>query len=520
VVAGPAIAAGAIEEEKNRGTLELLVASPLTERQIILSMVGGRLVVAAQFLVTALPVFAIAAWLGGIGPLGFIRKAVLPIGLGAALSTAYAIRLAVQGVPFAAVWRNLAMFVIFTPFAPGGLEMVPWSGRIASWMSLWIIVLLVLLCVFPLALAFFFPFWGLAAGIFLDPAEYPLITGMVTGLAALSATLGVFCFLRQAPKGLRSWVRRSELSASRERRSYQDAGDADGGRSRSFAALRRVLRREAAPPGETESLLPTLSRQSLRRLDGLRRWVYRAFRRNPLVARELLSMRREQGVLIILLAMLLACMIFTTWITSIASSPGERELRGVARFNTVLTGMVLLITAAFACMEGSRLLPPRSQPGLLAVLLSAPLRGRQIVEGGLGILLLRLWPAAAAIAIMDLFLFGLDLRPLWSAGRLALFAALVLLAYGISLWVSLALRGPGERVGASFAAFLFAAIGSGLLAPGSERAASLLPLRAWFDLGENAFVWSAGSAALTGAAALCLIITFALLFDRAAGRPG
>ncbi|MBI4582573.1 MAG: hypothetical protein HY717_00875 [Planctomycetes bacterium] len=54
---GPALLAGALEEERNRGLLEVYIASPLTAGQILLAAAGGRLIVAAQFFIAAIPLY-------------------------------------------------------------------------------------------------------------------------------------------------------------------------------------------------------------------------------------------------------------------------------------------------------------------------------------------------------------------------------------------------------------------------------------------------------------------------------
>jgi ABC-type transport system involved in multi-copper enzyme maturation permease subunit len=65
----PAYLAGAIAGEQERGTLDLLLASPLTDREIVVGKMVGRLAHLASLLLTGLPVFLALQWWGGVEPL-------------------------------------------------------------------------------------------------------------------------------------------------------------------------------------------------------------------------------------------------------------------------------------------------------------------------------------------------------------------------------------------------------------------------------------------------------------------
>ncbi|MBN1417719.1 MAG: hypothetical protein JXP34_03025, partial [Planctomycetes bacterium] len=68
ILAASAIAAGTIDEECSRGMLEILAASPLSNRQILASFLVSRLLAAAYLVLAALPLFAVPLFLGGVGP--------------------------------------------------------------------------------------------------------------------------------------------------------------------------------------------------------------------------------------------------------------------------------------------------------------------------------------------------------------------------------------------------------------------------------------------------------------------
>ncbi len=64
----PAYVAGAIAEEKDRKTLEFLLATDLRNREIVLSKFGSRLCNLGLFVVTGLPILSFLQFLGGVDP--------------------------------------------------------------------------------------------------------------------------------------------------------------------------------------------------------------------------------------------------------------------------------------------------------------------------------------------------------------------------------------------------------------------------------------------------------------------
>ncbi len=82
----PAYTAGAIAEEKERKTLEFLLATDLHNREIILSKQLSRLGNMALLVLTGLPILAMTQFLGGVDPnlvlIGFAATGVTMAGLG------------------------------------------------------------------------------------------------------------------------------------------------------------------------------------------------------------------------------------------------------------------------------------------------------------------------------------------------------------------------------------------------------------------------------------------------------
>ena len=65
---GPAIAAGTIAQERERRTMEYLYATPLSNFEIIIGKLGGRVLQILYLVLSGVPVLALAMLLGGIAP--------------------------------------------------------------------------------------------------------------------------------------------------------------------------------------------------------------------------------------------------------------------------------------------------------------------------------------------------------------------------------------------------------------------------------------------------------------------
>jgi ABC-type transport system involved in multi-copper enzyme maturation permease subunit len=85
VLLTPAYVAGSVTEEKERKTLEFLLATDLRNREIILSKFGSRLGNLTLFLLTGLPILSFLQFLGGVDPDlvlgGFAATALTAVGL-------------------------------------------------------------------------------------------------------------------------------------------------------------------------------------------------------------------------------------------------------------------------------------------------------------------------------------------------------------------------------------------------------------------------------------------------------
>ncbi|HYT94581.1 MAG TPA: ABC transporter permease subunit, partial [Gemmataceae bacterium] len=85
VVLTPAYVAGSIAEEKDRKTLEFLLATDLRNREIVLSKLVARMANIILFILTGLPLMSMIQFLGGVDPMlvqaGFAATALTMIGL-------------------------------------------------------------------------------------------------------------------------------------------------------------------------------------------------------------------------------------------------------------------------------------------------------------------------------------------------------------------------------------------------------------------------------------------------------
>lgn len=86
VVLMPAYMGGAIADEKERRTLEFILATDLRNQEVILGKLGSRLANLALFLLTGLPILSFLQFLGGIDPnlvlMGFAVTGFTMLGIG------------------------------------------------------------------------------------------------------------------------------------------------------------------------------------------------------------------------------------------------------------------------------------------------------------------------------------------------------------------------------------------------------------------------------------------------------
>jgi ABC-type transport system involved in multi-copper enzyme maturation permease subunit len=96
VLLTPAYVGGAVAEEKERRTLEFILATDLRNQEVVLSKLGSRLANLTLFLLTGLPILSLLQFLGGIDPnlvlTGFAVTGLTMLGIGS-LSLLYSVLL-------------------------------------------------------------------------------------------------------------------------------------------------------------------------------------------------------------------------------------------------------------------------------------------------------------------------------------------------------------------------------------------------------------------------------------------
>ncbi len=81
LLAVPAATAGAVCVDKMRGGLLLMLATDLTDAEIVLGKLASRLVTLLSVLGCGLPVLAITSWLGGVDPMDSLGGTLVIVGL-------------------------------------------------------------------------------------------------------------------------------------------------------------------------------------------------------------------------------------------------------------------------------------------------------------------------------------------------------------------------------------------------------------------------------------------------------
>jgi ABC-type transport system involved in multi-copper enzyme maturation permease subunit len=133
----PASAAAAIAEEKERRTLEYVLATELHDREIVLGKLGARVAHLVLFVLTGLPVLSVVQFLGGVDPnlvvAGYAGTLVTVVSLGSLslVNSAYARK--VRSAVFLTYLQAAGYFVVSmccAPFASfgGSLNPLNWVG--------------------------------------------------------------------------------------------------------------------------------------------------------------------------------------------------------------------------------------------------------------------------------------------------------------------------------------------------------------------------------------------------------
>lgn len=132
-IATPALVAGAITDEKRRGTLQHLLLADLNTRALLLGKLLGRVAQVGLLAMVGLPLFALMAGYGGVGPL-----TVLALGLLVAL-TVFSVAAAAL---LASVWCRQTRDAVLALYGFGiaaGVAVWWFGGALSGFNPLWVL---------------------------------------------------------------------------------------------------------------------------------------------------------------------------------------------------------------------------------------------------------------------------------------------------------------------------------------------------------------------------------------------
>jgi ABC-type transport system involved in multi-copper enzyme maturation permease subunit len=174
LLAAPAATAGAICLDKARGTLEHMLATDLSNAEIVLGKLGARLVPVLGLIVCVVPILSLAGLLGGIDPLALFGSFSIAVACGV-LGCSLALMLSVWGRKTHEVLMLTYLILILWVLGPLLWIMVYYSiGSSPSARFLWEAVILAN----PYYLAF-------------APYSQPGTVGLTTYLVFLAVCLGL-----------------------------------------------------------------------------------------------------------------------------------------------------------------------------------------------------------------------------------------------------------------------------------------------------------------------------------------
>jgi ABC-type transport system involved in multi-copper enzyme maturation permease subunit len=397
-LAAPAATAGAVCLDKARGNLTLLLATDLTDAEIVLGKLAARLVPVLALIASAIPVQALATLLGGVDP-AMMAGVVLVCLACAVFGCTLALTLSVWGQkPHEVLLATYAFGIFYLLSAPiwaGLFSMIPWWARPA-----WLPGQMALLPYNPIFLA-------------LAPLGSPPGLGPI-GLGAQ----GRFCALGFATSALLA------LAATWRCRSVVIRQAGRGESTRRARPRRRPL-------GRLARLIPSPA------LDG-----------NPVLWREWHRRRPSRWSVAVWSLFGLLSSVFSLWTIAEVfrgAAMAAVEMGAVVAALQVGAGLLLLSVSAATSLAEER------QRGSLDVLLATPLPTRSIVLGKWlgafrGVPLLVIWPVciAAALATQSGFFLG----PVLIAGLiLAYGAAINSLGLALATWLPQMGRAIGLTAG-------------------------------------------------------------------------
>ncbi len=135
-LAAPAATAGAICQDKARGSLALLFATDLSDAEIVLGKLAARLVPVLGMILCVAPVLAIATLFGGVDPVGLVGALLVVLSC-AVFGCSLALALSVWGKKthevLMATYVFGILYLLAAPIYAGLQAMLP-----SAWRALWL----------------------------------------------------------------------------------------------------------------------------------------------------------------------------------------------------------------------------------------------------------------------------------------------------------------------------------------------------------------------------------------------
>lgn len=432
----PALTVGALQEEKERGMLEVLATTPVTVRRIFGALIGARVALIFLVFLVAIPIVALPAAQGGSIPWPAVARGGVAIGLGVTLATLAALRWVALGHRTAEVWTRLVVFVLLTPFA--------WGRGVFAKLFL-VGAALVVGSMFyqggpdPLG---FDPFlWVLQITVY----PFPLLASTIAddlellqlGSLWLAAATAVVLSYRAALGETEGWVRRQLVPPKRRQPRARRIWNKKG-RQKSMARLEQAHSGEVPLDADAEGWL--LARRVLNSVGPVQKFFLRRSGRSPFLVRHFL-VRRNTGVIAWAAAILAA--FFLLYSLPFPRNPGAH-----------MRWMTWLLTCAAAVivpLVGAALFPTR-RGRLDDPLLATPLTAARTTYGAIWLFLFATWPLllSAVVCVSALLPF----RPEHiddAAVYLLAYVARLTVIMGVVLWVARLWHQWAQRFGVSIA---------------------------------------------------------------------
>jgi ABC-type transport system involved in multi-copper enzyme maturation permease subunit len=482
LMVAPASTAGAICQDRWSGKLEQMLATDLSDSEIILGKLAARLVPMLALVACALPALAFSTLLGGVDPLALAGAFLITVGL-AVLGCALALTMSVWAAkPYEVMMATYGVYGIWLLAIPTW-DFLGWHFRIPTSPE-WAIP--------------FHPFY-LAFAPYAQPEKVGVFSyaGFFAVVLAISAMLVAI-----AIKRMRAVI------ASRAGRAAEPFDRKVGFPRRSRGQNRRWLRTD----------------RDLSLDDGPVLW-YETRRRvySPWIR----LMLRLYLVLALLFSMLALYDIVQTYLASGTSGLIGWLAAYVVAFQVTISLTVLLLTAVTSVVE-------ERVHGSLDVLMATPLSTRRIV-------LTKWWCAFRALPGLLVLPTAVTIASAWASGEWAVMSWLGLYVFttaamwtsiglGISIWV----KRLGRAIAVATALYVLVVVAwpvlmTSLFPAYGVRPAMISPFYACFhlfispyndNLFDDLFIWTLSWIAGQSVVALGLLLAELLTFDRCLGRVG